>query len=88
MESVDDRDDTVTPGPFPSTAGAPTAEKGRVSLPTTPVQVIGKSDAELDKTEDLKPEEDPSYSAPVFPFKSDCTLRMHSQVKLLKGLKR
>ena len=75
MESVDGRDDTVTPGPSPSTAGTSTAEKGKVGFPVTPVQVVGDSDAESDKTEDLEPEEDPSYSAPVFPFKSDRALR-------------
>ena len=73
--SVDDRDDTVTPSPSPSTAGTSTAEKGRVELPATPIQVIGDSDAESDKTEDLEPEEDSSYSAQVFPSKSDHALR-------------
>ena len=37
VESVDDRDGTVTLSPSPSTAGTPTAEKGRAGLPTTPV---------------------------------------------------
>ena len=49
VESVDDRDGTVTPSPSPSTAGIPTAEKGRAGLPATPVQIIGDSDAESDK---------------------------------------
>ena len=75
VESVDDRDDTVTPSPSPSTAGTPTAEKGRAGLPTTPVQIIGDSGTESDKTEDLEPEEDSSYSAQVFPSKSDRALR-------------
>ena len=75
VESVDDRDGTVTPSPSPSTAGTPTAEKGRAGLPATPVQIIGDSDAESDKTEDLEPEEDSSYSAQVFPSKSDHALR-------------
>ena len=60
VESVDDRDGTVTPSPSPSTAGIPTAENGRVGLPVTPVQIIGDSDAESDKTKDLEPEEDSS----------------------------
>ena len=37
VESVDDRDGTVAPSPYPSTAGAPTAEEGGVGLPATPV---------------------------------------------------
>ena len=75
VESVDDRDGTVTPSPSLSTASIPTAEKGRVGLSTTPVQSMGNSGTESDKTEDLEPEEDSSYSAQVFPFTSDRTLR-------------
>ena len=75
MESVDDRDGTAAPSPSPSTAGAPVAKKGRVGLPTTPVQIIGNSDAKSNRTEDLEPEEDSSYSAEVFPSTSDHTLR-------------
>ena len=75
VESVDDRDGTVTPSPSPSTAGTPTAKKGRAGLPATPVQIMGDSDAESDKTEDLEPEEDSSYSAQVFPSTSDRALR-------------
>ena len=78
---MDDRDDTVTPSPSPSTAGAPTAEKGRAGLPTTPVQIIGNSDAESDKTKDLEPEEDSPYSAQVFPSKSDRALRKQTRGK-------
>ena len=74
VESVDDRDGTVTPSPSPSTAGTPTAEKGRAGLPTTPVQIIGDSGTESDKTKDLEPEEDSSYSAQVFPSQSDRAL--------------
>ena len=81
VESVDDRDGTVTPSPSPSTAGTPTAEKGRAGLPTTPVQIIGDSDAESDKTEDLEPEEDSSYSAQVFPSMSDLALRKQTRSK-------
>ena len=58
VESVDDRDGTVTPSPSLSTAGIPTAEKDRVGLPATPVQSMGNSGAESDKTEDLEPKED------------------------------
>ena len=79
--SVDDRDGTVTPSPSPSTASTPTAEKGRAGLPTTPVQIIGDSDAESYKTEDLEPEEDSSYSAQVFPSTSDCALRKQTHSK-------
>ena len=81
VESVDDRDGTVTPSPSLSTAGIPTAEKGRVGLPATPVQIIGDSGAESDKTKDLEPEEDSSYSAQVFPSMSDCALRQQSLSK-------
>ena len=81
VESVDDRDGTVTPSPSPSTAGIPTAEKGRVGLPVTPVQIIGDSDAESDKTKDLEPEEDSSYSAQVFPSTSDRALRKRTRGK-------
>ena len=75
VESVDDRDGTVTPSPSLSTAGIPTAEKGRVGLPATPVQSMGNSGTESDKTEDLEPEEDSSYSAQVFPSTLDLALR-------------
>ena len=81
VESVDDRDGTATPSPSPSTASTPAAEKGRVGLPATPVQIIGDSDAESDKTEDLEPEEDSSYSAQVFPSKSDHALRKQTHSK-------
>ena len=75
VESVDDRDGTVTPSPSLSTAGIPAAEKGRAGLPATPVQSMGDSGTESDKTEDLEPEEDSSYSAQVFPSMSDRALR-------------
>ena len=81
MESVDDRDGTVPPSPLPSTVGTPTAEKGRAGLPTTPVQIIGDSDTESDKTENLEPEEDLSYSAQVFSCKSDHALRKQTRSK-------
>ena len=45
-ESGDDRDSAVPPSPSPSTVCAPTAEKSKVGLPTTPIQIIGKSDTE------------------------------------------
>ena len=75
LESGDDGDSTVLPSPSPSTVGVPLAEKSKVELPTTPIQIIGKSDTESDKTENLAPEVDSSYSAHVFPPKSDHTLR-------------
>ena len=74
-ESGDDRDSAVPPSPSPSTVCAPTAEKSKAGLPTTPIQIIGKSDTESDKTENLEPNVDSSYSAPVFPPKSDHALR-------------
>ena len=74
MESVDDRDCAVPPSPSPSTVSTPT-EKSKMGLPATPIQIIGDSDTESDKTENLEPEVDSSYSAPVFLPKSDCALR-------------
>ena len=67
LESGDDRDSTVPPSPSPSTVSAPTAEKSKVGLPATPIQIIGESDTESDKTENLEPKIDSSYSAQVFP---------------------
>ena len=81
MESVDDSDATVPPSPLPSTAGTSTAEKGRAGLPATPVQIIGDSDTESDKTENLEPEEDSSHSAQVLPSKSDHALRKRTRSK-------
>ena len=81
VESVDDRDGTVTPSPSPCTAITPTAEKGRMGLPTTPGQIIGDSGTESDKAEDLEPKEDSSYSAQVFPSKSDRALRKWTRSK-------
>ena len=81
LESGDDRDSAVPPSPSPSTVCAPTAEKSKAGLPATPIQVIGKSDTESDKTENLEPEVDSSYSAPVFPPKSDCALRKWTRGK-------
>ena len=81
VESVDDRDGTVTPNPSLSTAGIPAAEKDRVGLPATPVQIIGDSGTESDKTEDLEPKEDSSYSAQVFPSRSDRALRKRTRGK-------
>ena len=75
LESVDDRDGTVLPSPLPGTVSMPTAEKSKAGLPTTPIQIIGNSDTGSDKTENLEPKVDSSYSAPVFPPKSDRALR-------------
>ena len=81
VESVDDRDGAVPPSPSPSTVGTPTAEKSKVGLPTTPIQIIGNSDTESDKTENLESEVDSSYSAQVFPPKSDRALRKRTRGK-------
>ena len=81
LQSVDDRDGTVTPSPSLSTAGIPTAEKDRVGSPTIPVQSMGDSSTESDKTEDLEPEEDSSYSTQVFPSMSDRALRKWTRGK-------
>ena len=81
VESVDDRDGTVTPSPSLSTTGIPAAEKDRAGLSATPVQSMGNSGAESDKTEDLEPEEDSSYSAQVFPSTSDHALRRRTHSK-------
>ena len=80
-ESGDDRDSAVPPSPSPSTVCAPTAGKSKAGLPTAPIQIIGKSDTESDKTENLEPEVDSSYSTPVFPPKSDRTLRKQTYGK-------
>ena len=80
-ESRDDRDSAVPPSPSPSTVCAPSAEKSKVGLPATPIQIIGESDTESDKTENLEPEVDSSYSAPVFPPKSDHALRKWTRSK-------
>ena len=81
LESGDDRDSAVPPSPSPSTVCALTAEKSKVGLPTTPIQVIGKSDIESDKTKNLESEVDSSYSAPVFLPKSDRALRKWTRSK-------
>ena len=62
VESVDDRDGTAVPSSSPSTADAPAAEEGRAGSPTIPVQIMGDSGTESDKTKEFKPEEDSSYS--------------------------
>ena len=69
------------PSPSPGTVGTPTAEKSKAGLPATPIQIIGNSDTESDKTENLEPEVDSSYSAPVFPPKSDRALRKWTRGK-------
>ena len=81
VESVDDRDGTVAPSPSPSTADAPVAEEGRAGLLATPVQIMGDSGTESDKTEELEPEEDSSHSAQVFPSTSDRALRKRTRGK-------
>ena len=79
---VDDRDGTMAPSPSPSTACAPVAEEGRTGLPATPVQIMGDSGTESDKTEELEPEKDSSYSAQVFPSMSDHALRKRTHGNL------
>ena len=81
LESGDDRDSAVPPSPSPSTVGAPTAEKSKAGLPATPIQIIGESDTESDKTENLEPKVDSSYSAQVFLPKSDRALRKWTRGK-------
>ena len=81
LESGDDRDSAVPPSPSPSTVCAPIAEKSKVGLPATPIQVIGESDTESDKTENLESEVDSSYSAPVFLPKSNQALRKRTRSK-------
>ena len=81
MESVDDRDGAVPPSPSPSTVSTPTAEKSKVGLPATPIQIIGNSDTESDKTENLEPKVDSSHSAQMFPPKSDRALRKRTHGK-------
>ena len=71
----------MPPSPSPSTVCAPTAEKSKARLPATPIQIIGESNTESDKTENLEPEVDSSYSAPVFLPKSDRALRKWTRRK-------
>ena len=80
-ESGEDRDSAAPPSPSPSTVWAPTAGSSKVGLPATPIQVIGKSDTESDKTENLEHEVGPSYSTPVFLPKSNHTLRKWTRSK-------
>ena len=80
-ESGDDRDSAVPPSPSPSTVWAPTAGSSKVGLPATPIQVIGESDLDSDKTENLEREVGPSYSTPVLPPKSNRTLRKWTRSK-------
>ena len=81
LESGDNRDGVVPPSPSPSTVGAPTAEKSKAGLPATPIQIIGESDIESDKTKNMDHEAGSSYSAQVFPPKSDQTLRKQARGK-------
>ena len=71
----------MAPSPLPSNVGTPAAERSKAGLPTTPIQIIGNSDTESDKTENLEHEVDSSYSAPVFPPKSDRALRKWTRSK-------
>ena len=82
LESGDDRDSAAPPSPTPSTVWAPTAGSSKAGLPATPIQVISKSDTESDKTEILEHEVGLSCSTPVFPPKSDRTLRKQTRSKM------
>ena len=81
-ESVDDGGGMVVPSPSPSTASTLTAEKGRAELPATPIQIMGDSEMESNKTEDPEPEGDSSHSAQVVPSTSGRTLRKQMCGKL------
>ena len=81
LESGDDRDSAAPPSPSPNTVWAPTAGSSNGGLPATPIQVIGESDTESDKTENLEYEVGLSYSTPVFLPKSDHTLRKWTRSK-------
>ena len=59
-EAGGDRDSAVPPSPSPGTVSAPT-EESKAELPTIPIQIMGKSDTESDKTKNLAPEVDSSY---------------------------
>ena len=80
-ESGDDRDSAAPPSPSPSTVWTPIAGSSKVGLPATPIQVIGKSDTESDKTENLEHEVGPSHSTPVFLPKTDRTLKKWTHSK-------
>ena len=81
MGSVDDRDGAVPPSPLSSTVSTPAAEKNKAGLPAIPIQIIGNSDTESDKTENLDPEIDSSYSSQAFLPKSDRALRKQTHGK-------
>ena len=76
-ESVDDGGGMVVPSSSPSTAGTLPVEQGRAELPTTPIQIMGDSEMESDKTEG-----DSSHSAQVVPSTSGHTLRKQMHGKL------
>ena len=80
-ESGGDRESAVPPSPSPRIVCVLTAEKSRAGLPATPIQVIGESDTESDKTENLDHKVDSSYSTPVFLPKSDHALRKQTHSK-------
>ena len=80
-ESGDDRDSAAPPSPSPSTVWAPIVRSSKAGLPATPIQVIGESDTESDKTKNLEHEVGPSCSTPVFPPKSNRTLRKWTHSK-------
>ena len=80
-ESGEDRDSAAPPSPSPSIVCAPTAGSSKVGLPATPIQVIGRSDTESDKTENLEHEANSSYSTPVFPPKFNRALRKQTHSK-------
>ena len=82
LESGDDRDSAAPPSPSPSTVWAPTAGSSKAGLPATAIQVIGKSDTESDKTENLEHEVGSSYSTPVFLPKPNHTLRKWTHSKM------
>ena len=81
LESGDDRDSAAPPSPSPSTVWVPIVGSSKAGLSATPIQVISKSDTESDKTKNLEHEVGPSYSTPVFPLKSNCTLRKQTRSK-------
>ena len=81
LESGNEGDSAAPPSPSLSTICAPTAGSSKAGLPATPIQVIGGSDTESAKTENLEHEVDSSYSTPVFLPKSNRALRNQTRSK-------
>ena len=77
VESVDDKDDQVTPSLPQSTVGTPIVNKVPPEFPGTPITITHDSDVGSEATEslDLTPDKDSTYTAEVNPTQSEIVLR-------------